>query len=127
VGLVAGTVTERHTAKIVPGLAMAPLSTAVTIPSSFMAAVIGGIIGGRPGRPPKITFGEMRSTGVRGRLICGADFHCSHSIAISADQRPDHVRLSDLEPRFVCKARGKKGVRRDFHWDKPPTPAMGYR
>jgi hypothetical protein len=26
------------------------------------------------------------------------------SIAISADPWPDHVRLSNLEPRFVCKA-----------------------
>jgi hypothetical protein len=46
----------------------------------------------------------MRSAGVRGLLIYCADFHCSHSIAISADQWPDHVLLSDIEPRFVCKA-----------------------
>jgi len=60
----------------------------------------------------------MRSTGVRGLLIYCADYHCSHSIAISADRWPDQVRLSDLEPRFVCKACGKKGadVRPDFHW-----------
>jgi hypothetical protein len=32
-----------------------------------------------------------------GLLIYCADYHCSHSIAISADQWPDHVRLSDLE------------------------------
>jgi len=37
-------------------------------------------------RPQKITFG-----GVRGLLIYCADYHCSHSIAISADQWPDHV------------------------------------
>ena len=30
-----------------------------------------------------------------------SDHHCSHSIAISADPWPDHVRLSNLEPRFV--------------------------
>jgi hypothetical protein len=35
-----------------------------------------------PARPQKITFGEMRSTGVRGLLIYCADYHCSHSIAI---------------------------------------------
>ena len=42
---------------------------------------------------------------------------------------PDHVRLSDLEPRFVCKACGRRGgdVRPDFHWNKPPVAAMGYR
>jgi hypothetical protein len=39
------------------------------------------------------------------------------------------VRLSDLEPRFVCKACGKKGgdIRPNFHWDNPPVAAMGYR
>ena len=31
-------------------------------------------------------------------------------IAISADPWPDQVRLSDLEPRFVCEACGKKGA-----------------
>jgi len=30
-------------------------------------------------RPEKITFGEMRSTGVRGLLIYCFDYHCSHS------------------------------------------------
>jgi hypothetical protein len=45
-------------------------------------------------RPKKITFGEMRSSGVRGVLIYCADYKCSHSIAISADQWPDHVLLS---------------------------------
>ena len=61
-------------------------------------------------RPQKITFGEMRSSGVRGLLIYCADCHCSHSIAISADQWPDHVRLSDLEPRSVCTACGERGA-----------------
>jgi hypothetical protein len=27
-------------------------------------------------RPPKITFGEMRESGVRGVLIYCADYHC---------------------------------------------------
>ena len=80
-------------------------------------------------RPQKITFGEMRSTGVRGILIYCADYHCSHLIAISADKWPDDVRLSDLEARFVCRACGKRGadVRPDFHWNSPPVAAMGYR
>ena len=84
---------------------------------------------GRMKRPEKITFGEMRSSGVRGVLIYCADYHCSHSIAISADQWPDDVRLSDLEPRFVCQACGKRGadIRPDFYWNKPPVAAMGYR
>ena len=71
-------------------------------------------------RPQKITFGEMRSTGVRGILIYCSDYHCSHSIARRADLWPDEVRLSDLERKFVCQACGIRGadVRPDFDWDK---------
>jgi hypothetical protein len=48
---------------------------------------------------------------------------------LKRDQWADHVRLSDLEPRFVCKACGKRGadVRPDFNWNKLPMAAMGYR
>ena len=82
-----------------------------------------------PTRPTKITFAEMRTAGVRGVLIYCSDYKCSHSRAISADQWPDHVRLSDLEARFVCKACGKRGadVRPDFNWNENPVAAMGYR
>jgi hypothetical protein len=59
-------------------------------------------------RPMKITFGEMRASGIR-RIYC-ADHRCSHSIQMSADRWPDHVRLSDIEPLFVCKACGKRGA-----------------
>jgi hypothetical protein len=37
-------------------------------------------------RPQKITFAEMRDMGVRGVLIYCADYKCSHSIALMADQ-----------------------------------------
>jgi hypothetical protein len=53
-------------------------------------------------RPQKITFGEMRESGVRGILIYCSDYKCSHSIAVNANQWPDHFRLSDVEDRFVC-------------------------
>ena len=73
-----------------------------------------------PTRQQKITLGEMRSSGVRGLLVYCADYHCSHSIAIGADQWPEHLRLSDLESRFVCKACGQRGadVRPDFDWEE---------
>jgi hypothetical protein len=58
-------------------------------------------------RPQKITFGEM---GVRGVLVYCADYHCSHSVALNADRWPDEMRLSDLEPRFVCKVCGRRGA-----------------
>jgi hypothetical protein len=80
-------------------------------------------------RPRKITFAEMRESGVRGIIIYCADYRCSHSIAISADPWPDDLRLSDLEPRFVCTACGKRGadVRPDFNWKEKPVGMMGYR
>jgi hypothetical protein len=80
-------------------------------------------------RPTKISFGDMREMGVRGVLVYCADYHCSHSIALSGDRWPDGVRLSDIEPRFTCTVCGKRGadVRPDFNWDKPPVRAMGYR
>jgi hypothetical protein len=80
-------------------------------------------------RPQKITFGEMRESGIRGVLICCADYRCSHSVAVMADQWPDDVRLSDIEDRFTCTACGKRGadVRPDFNWNKQQVKAMGYR
>jgi len=52
----------------------------------------------------------MRDMGVRGLLIYCTDYKCSHSVAISGDRWPDHVRLSDIEPLFVCKACGRRGA-----------------
>jgi hypothetical protein len=84
-------------------------------------------------RPQKITLGEMRAMGIRGLLIYCSDYKCSHNVEISADQWPDHVRLSDLEPLFTCEACGPKGaeVRADFNWQrkqsnrsKKPPPGL---
>jgi hypothetical protein len=61
-------------------------------------------------RQQKITFGEMRASGVRGILVYCSDYRCSHSIGMSADQWPDDVRLSDIEPTFICEACGKRGT-----------------
>jgi hypothetical protein len=72
-------------------------------------------------RPQKITFGEMRESGVRGVLVYCSDYKCSHYVNASADPWPDHIRPSDLEPKFLYSACGKRGadIRPDFHWDKP--------
>jgi hypothetical protein len=73
----------------------------------------------------KITFGEMREMGLRGVLVyC----HCGHNVALSADRWPDDVRLSDIEPRFVCEGCGSRGadVRPDFDWKaKAPFGGLG--
>ena len=56
--------------------------------------------------------------------------HCGHHVALDADHWPDKVRLSDLEPRFVCQGCGSRGadVRPDFDWNaKAPFGGLGYR
>ena len=70
----------------------------------------------------------MRASGVRGILVYCSDYKCSHAIALMADRWPDDVRLSDIEPRFVCTACGKRGadVRPDFNWSIKPVGIMGY-
>jgi hypothetical protein len=81
-------------------------------------------------RPMKITFAEMRDSGVRGILVCCRDYRCSHSIALMADQWPGDLRLSDIEPQFVCSVCGKRGadVRPNFNWNiRAPIGGMGYR
>jgi hypothetical protein len=77
--------------------------------------------------PTKITFAELRDMGVCGILVYCADFRCSHCVAMSADEWPDDVRLSDIEPRFVCKACGKRGadVRPDFGKPVEPRAIIG--
>ncbi|MBR0801428.1 hypothetical protein JQ615_39390 [Bradyrhizobium jicamae] len=80
--------------------------------------------------PQKITFGDMRSMGVRGVLVYCADYGCSRSIAVMADRWADDVRLSDVEPRLVCSACGKRGadVRPNFNWHiNGPIGGMGFR
>ena len=49
-------------------------------------------------RPQKITFGEMRGCGV---VVYCRDFKCSHSAAMSAEQWPEDLRLSDSEDRWA--------------------------
>jgi hypothetical protein len=60
--------------------------------------------------PQKITFGEMRESGVRDVLIYCRDHRCSHHVETNADGWPDDVRLSGIEPDFVCTACGKRGA-----------------
>jgi hypothetical protein len=68
----------------------------------------------------------MRAMGVRGILVyC----HCGHHIALDADRWRDDVRLSDLEPRFICQGCGSRGadVRPDFERGDGRLAIMGYR
>jgi hypothetical protein len=57
-------------------------------------------------RPPqKITFGELREMGIRGVLICCADYRCNHSGAVMADQWADDIKLGCRISRTVSPAR----------------------
>ena len=62
-----------------------------------------------PDQPQKITFADMRDMGVRDLLIYCSDYRCSHLVTMNGDRWPDDVRPSDLEPRFICSACGKRG------------------
>jgi hypothetical protein len=78
------------------------------------------------GRPLKITFGQMRSMGLSGVLVyC----HCGHHVALDAARWRDEVRLSDIEPQFVCQGCGSRGadVRPDFKRGNPQLAIMGHR
>lgn len=53
----------------------------------------------------KITLAEVRQMGVRGVLIYCC---CGHHVAF--ERGSDEARLSDIEPRFICKACGRRGA-----------------
>jgi hypothetical protein len=59
----------------------------------------------------------MCASGTIGILVYCADYRSSHSIEMSAEQWPDDVRLSDIEPRFICKACGKRGADVRLHFE----------
>jgi len=88
--------------------------------------MIGAIMGYGP--PTEDHLRRHARAGVRGLLVYCADYRCSHSIAISGDRWPDEVRLSDIEPRFICAACGHRGadVRPNFNWNRTATAMMGY-
>jgi len=56
-----------------------------------------------------------------------SNYRCSHSIAVSANQWPDDLRLSEIEHRFVFEVcRRGADVRPDFKWNQQPNAMMGY-
>lgn len=61
-------------------------------------------------REQKITLGEMRATGPTHLLVYCGDYKCAHSLVVDAGRWPDHVRLSDLEPLFICRVCGHRGA-----------------
>ena len=74
-------------------------------------------------RQQKITVGEMRESGPTRLLVYCQDYRCAHSVTIDAGQWPDDVRLSDLEPKFTCRACGQRGadVRPLFAMERPSS------
>jgi hypothetical protein len=71
---------------------------------------------------------RARGAGVTGLPVYCADYHCSHLRRLSEPEDgawSDSVRLSDLQPRFVCTRCGNRGadVRPDFSPAPMGTPA----
>ena len=61
-------------------------------------------------RAQKITLKEMRQSGpIRLIVYCG-DYKCGHSVVIDAGRWGDDVRISELEPKFTCRACGHRGA-----------------
>lgn len=61
-------------------------------------------------RQQKITLGEMRESGPTRLIVHCTDYKCAHSVVIDASRWGDNLRLSDLEPRFTCRACGHAGA-----------------
>jgi hypothetical protein len=61
-------------------------------------------------REQEITLGEMRAMGATHLLVYCGDYKCAHSHVVDAGRWPDHVRLSDLEPLFICRVCGLRGA-----------------
>ena len=66
--------------------------------------------------------------GARSADFCSGH-KCGHLITVNGGRWPDEMRLSDLEPLFICSACSKRGadVRPDFNWNRPVVPMMAYR
>ena len=54
--------------------------------------------------------GIVTAIGVRGLLVYCSDYRCSQSTRLDAVRWADDIRLSDIEPRFVCAACGRRGA-----------------
>lgn len=63
--------------------------------------------------PQKITFGEMREEGYSGIIVYCRDHKCSHSEHMSADRWPDDLRITEVEPHFICTACARRAETSD--------------
>lgn len=60
-------------------------------------------------RPQEITFAYMHSGG-RGPLVYGADYRCATTSRWRRPPSTNEIRLSDLEPKFICQNCGERGA-----------------
>ena len=66
------------------------------------------MLGAMPDRPTKISFGEMRDSGVRGILVYCADYHCSHSVAVRRRRHRESGPLHSLAQLQTCTRRRRQ-------------------
>jgi hypothetical protein len=86
------------------------------------------MIGAMPDRPTKITFAELREQAFAASW-CIAPTTAAATLSRSAATNGRMMfGYPDLEPGFVCTARGKRGadITPDFHWDKPGLLTRGF-
>jgi hypothetical protein len=77
------------------------------------------------GRAKDVTFGAMRAAGVQGVLVhCLACGRWRRLGRAECAKSSDNIKLSDIEPKFVCEACGKHGadVSPDFDWQMHDRP-----
>jgi|SRR6478672_8692834 hypothetical protein len=69
-----------------------------------------GLTLGRVWRDAAPTENQTQGNAVVGRSYPAlTDNKCAHSVVISSERWPGHVRLSDLEPKFTCQVCGHRG------------------
>src|SRR5262245_51136570 len=91
------------------GAFLVPVAICFVVRLTYFGSTIGKILAWM--RPQKITRGEMRESRGRARgLQRRANYRCRHSVALGADRWPDDLWLSDIGPRFVCSACGRRGA-----------------
>ena len=64
-------------------------------------------------RQRKITLGEMRANRRRALLVYCSNYKCGHLRQLApdeVDQWSDDVKISDIEPKFVCTKCGVHGA-----------------
>ena len=72
----------------------------------------------------KSLSGKCGQSGPARLIVYCSDYKCAHSVVIDAGRWGDDVRISELEPKFICRACGHRGadIRPLFEQARMGTP-----